>query len=75
MSVPLFIDVSDLRFLKGLTKKELIKIKKDMLSTKQDDIRNASRIFEELLPNGAISTVGNDQKIREYSAFDNIENL
>ena len=75
MSVPLFIDVTDTRFLKGLQKSFLVKIKKEMLSTKISDVKESARIFEKLLPEASKTTVGNEAKIKEYGKFDKVENL
>ena len=73
-STPLTIDVADLNFLNGATKKTKIEIKKQIMSTKIEDIKAMSKIFETLKDGSSEYTIGNSDKINEYK-FDKIKNI
>ena len=74
LSTPSFIDSADLLYLMGVSKKERLELKKEVLKTKQSDIKKMSGIFEKLLNSSCEYTIGNEEKINEYS-FDSIKQL
>ena len=49
-------------------------LKKEMLHTSVNDIRSLGDVFEKLIPLSSESTIGNEQKIKEYS-FEKVKSL
>ena len=49
-------------------------LKKEMLHTSIKDVKALGDVFEKLLPLSSESTIGNEQKIKEYP-FDSIKSL
>lgn len=74
MSTPLTIDTADLYYLRGYSKKDKMNLKKEMLHTSVNDIRSLGDVFEKLIPLSSESTIGNEQKIKEYS-FEKVKSL
>lgn len=73
-STPLTIDVADLNYLNGTTKKTKIEIKKQIMSTKLEDIKALAKVFKELQTGSSEYTIGNADKINEHK-FDKVKNI
>jgi hypothetical protein len=74
MSTPLTINVADAQYLSGVTKKDRIQTKKEVLNAKLKDLKSISKPLQKALDNAVKYTVGNDVKIKEYE-FDNVNSL
>ena len=74
LSTPMFIDSGDVCYLKHYTKQDKKAFKKEVLRTKQKDIRDASKLFEMVALNSSEFTIGNETEIRKYP-FDTIKSL
>ena len=74
--VPNYIRIaqSDSQYFLGITKKDRIQLKKEVLSTKIEDINAFAEVFEEALKNSFEYTIGNKDKIALYQ-FDKVEDL
>lgn len=66
LSTPVFIDVWDRFYITGITRKDRIALRKQMIHTKQEDIVSYAPLFEALASNSSRYTIGNDEKINEY---------
>ena len=73
-STPLTIDVADLNYLNGTTKKTKLEIKKQIMSTKLEDIKALSKVFKDLQVGSSEYTIGNADKIKEHQ-FDVVKNI
>ncbi len=69
------INSADHRILSGVSDERRMQIKKEMLETTVEDIKNYSKIFTFLKDNATKCTIGNETKIKEYNKFDTIINL
>ena len=74
VSTPLTIDVADLNYINGTTKKTKIEIKKQIMSTKIEDIKALAKVFETLQEGSSEYTIGNVDKIKEHN-FDSVKNI
>ena len=74
-SNPSLIDSWDGNYIMGITKKDKIEMKKQMLKTSKQDISECAGIFEKVLPNASMYTIGNEAKIKEYNVFDEVKSL
>lgn len=74
LPTPLFIDTWDRFYLINYSKKDRIKFLKEMIHTTVEDVRNYHELFVALAKENAKYTIGNSEKIKEYS-FDKVENL
>lgn len=74
LSVPSFINAGDVAYLNSFTKKDKLRIKKEVLKTKQTDIRAKAEIFKKLYATSSEYTIGDETKIKEYS-FENVKSL
>ena len=74
MSTPLTINVADAQYLSGVTKKDRIQTKKEVLNAKLKDLKSISKSLQNALDNAIKYTVGNDAKIKEYE-FDKVNSL
>ena len=73
-SIPVLINIWDINYIKGYTKKDKMHLKKEVLSTKQTDINEMSKVFDKLLVDAKEYTIGESVKIKEYN-FDKIDTL
>lgn len=73
-STPLTIDLGDISYLLGITKKSKLQFKKEIMDTKLEDIKELSNVFESLQNGASEYTIGNEDKIKEYN-FDIVKNL
>ncbi len=73
-STPLTIDLSDINYLLGITKKSKLQFKKEIMNTKLEDIKELANVFELLQKGASEYTIGNEDKIKEYD-FEVIKNL
>ena len=60
------IDTWDINYLIGVTKKDKIKLKKEVLKTSLNDIKDYKKIFEYLNTKNSEYTIGEETKIAEY---------
>ena len=74
LSTPSLINVWDINYLANYTKKDKLALKKEVLKTKQDDIKSYKEVFKKLLENCSEYTIGNSEKIKEYP-FEEVKSL
>ncbi len=74
VSTPLTINTADAQYLSGVTKKDRIKIKKEVLNAKLKELKAIAPALQEALNDGVKYTVGNDTKVKEYG-FDKVNSL
>ena len=74
VSTPLFITMGDVYYLSNISKKDRIKLKKEVLNTKLKDLKALVPTLEKVLNEGVEYTVGNETKIKEHK-FDKINTL
>ena len=60
------IDTWDINYLIGVTKKDKIKLKKEVLKTSLKDIKDYKKVFEYLNTKNSEYTIGEETKISEY---------
>ena len=70
-----FIQSSDANLLSGNSVEKRIKRKEQMLQATIDDLKKYANLFREFAEKAVCYTIGNEQKITEYSEFDKVENL
>lgn len=74
LSNPAFIDLGDYYYLTKITKKEKMQLKKEVLKTKQSDLKNMAEVFENLYQFASEYSIGNHEKISEYN-FEKVKSL
>ena len=74
LSIPSLINAWDINYLANYTKKDKLALKKDILRTTLKDIKAYKEVFVKLLENSSEYTIGNQDKIKEYS-FDEVKSL
>lgn len=67
LSTPSTINVADVNYLRGYSKKDKIKLKKEVLKTTMNDIVSFATLFEKMFKKAKEFTVGEESKIKEYS--------
>lgn len=73
-STPSFIDSWDVMYLSGFDKKDKQNLKKQILKTSLNDVKEYAVTFEKLLSNCNKYTIGNNDKITQYD-FENVKSL
>lgn len=73
-STPSTIDTADANYLLGISKKDKVNIKKQIMSTTLEDVKSLGKVFADLQANSSEYTIGNETKIKEYS-FNKVKNL
>ena len=74
LSIPSLINAWDVNYLANYSKKDKLALKKEVLKTKLQDVKAYKEVFEKLLANSSEYTIGNVDKINEYS-FDKVKQL
>ena len=73
-STPSLISEWDINYLLGISKKDKVNMKKQVLSTKLADVVKCSELFDMLYENASKYTIGNEVKVKEHS-FDDVKVL
>ncbi|MGN1294786.1 MAG: hypothetical protein ACI4U5_00115, partial [Bacilli bacterium] len=71
----LLIDYMDINYMLGISKKDMMQIKKEMLHTTLKDVRGYATLMENIAQNCAKCSIGNESKIKEYDQFDSVKPL
>ena len=66
---------ADKNMLCNLSIERLERLKKEILETSIDDIKSYSSLFKKIAQLSILCTVGNEEKINEYSRLENIKKL
>ena len=66
---------ADKNMLCNLSIERLERLKKEILETRIDDIKSYSSLFKKIAQLSILCTVGNEEKINEYSRLENIKKL
>ena len=67
LSTPSLIDAWDSNYINGYSKEDKIKLKNEVLNTTKKDIKDCAKLFKMIAKQGSSYTIGNDEKIKEYS--------
>ena len=73
-STPSLINEWDVNYLLGVSKKDKITLKKQILSTKIDDIIKCHELFAQMMANSSSYTIGNEVKVKEHK-YDDVKVL
>ena len=73
-STPSLISEWDINYLLGISKKDKVTLKKQVLSTKLADVVKCHELFDLLYENASKYTIGNEVKVKEHT-FDDVKVL